>query len=112
MPENAAGVAVTRSPDRSRYEITVDGEQGGFTAYVDRGQQRIFYHTEISEAFSGRGLGSSLVGAALADVRVAGLRAVPVCPFVKKYVDNHPDAEDLVDPVTPDALAAVPARGE
>lgn len=112
MPEHPAGVTVTRSPDRQRYEIAVYGEQAGFTAYVDHGQQRIFYHTEISDEFTGRGIGGSLLSAALADVRAAGLRAVPVCPFVKKYVDNHPDVKDLVDAVTPDTLTAVPARGE
>lgn len=110
MSEEPTEVAVTRSTDRDRYAITVDGQQAGFTAYVDRGGQRIFYHTEIGEDFGGRGLGSTLIGRALADTRAAGLRIVPVCPFVAKYLKSHHDVEDVVDSVTPDALATVRER--
>lgn len=44
---------------------------------------------------------------ALADTRTAGLRIVPVCPYVAKYVQTHHEVDDLLDPVTPAALAAV-----
>lgn len=101
---------VTRAAARDRYEITVDDQLAGFTAYVDRGGQRIFYHTEIGEDFGGRGLGSRLIGGAVADTRSAGLRIVPVCPFVKSYVEKHSEVDDIVDAVTPDALAAVPEQ--
>jgi hypothetical protein len=32
-----------------------------------------------------------------------------VCPYVKRYVGRHEEYADLVDPVTPDAVAAVRA---
>lgn len=107
MSEESTDVAVARSADRDRYEITVDGQQAGFTAYLDRGGQRIFYHTEIGADFGGRGLGSTLISHALADTRAGGLRIVPVCPFVKKYLESHHEVDDVVDKVTPEALAAV-----
>lgn len=110
MSDNPTDVDVARSSDRDRYEITVDNQPAGFTAYVDRNGQRIFYHTEIGEDFGGRGLGSTLIGHALADTRAAGLRIVPVCPFVKKFLTSHHDVDDVVDAVTPDALAAVRER--
>ncbi len=110
MSDNAPGVEVTRSDERDRYEITVEDQRAGFTDYVDRNGQRIFYHTEISEEFGGRGLGGTLIGHALTDTRTAGLRIVPVCPFVKKYLESHHEVDDVVDRVTPDALAAVRER--
>ncbi len=110
MSEESAEAAVARSSDRDRYEITSDDRLAGFTAYVDRGGQRIFFHTEIGEDFGGRGLGSVLISRALADTREAGLRIVPVCPFVKKYLESHHEVDDVVDKVTPDALAAVRER--
>jgi uncharacterized protein len=58
----------------------------------------------------GRGLASALISQALADTRAAGLRIVPVCPFVKKYLTRHHEVDDVVDAVTPDALAAVRQR--
>lgn len=110
MSNDSSEIAVTRPSGRDRYEVTVDGQQAGLTAYVDRGGQRIFYHTEIGEDFGGRGLGSTLISHALADTRAAGLRIVAVCPFVKKYLENHHEVDDVVDKVTPDALAAVRER--
>ena len=52
---------VRRNDDKSRYELHVDGELAGFALYTDKGDQRIMYHTEIFEAFGGRGLSSVLV---------------------------------------------------
>ena len=110
MSHDETEIVVARSGDRDRYGLTVDGQQAGFTEYIDRGGQRIFYHTEIGADFGGRGLGSALIGRALADTRAADLRVVPVCPFVKKYLESHHEVDDVVDAVTPDALAAVRDR--
>jgi uncharacterized protein len=107
MADNATDVVVMRADERYRYEIITDDQLAGFTAYVDRDGQRIFYHTEIGETFGGRGLGRTLVSRALADACDAGMRVVPVCRFVKKYLENHHGTADIVDAVTPDALAAV-----
>lgn len=98
---------VRHAPDRSRYEIDVDGGPAGFTAYIDRGEQRILFHTEIGEQFGGRGLAGKVVAYALTDTRASGLRIVPVCPYVAKWVTTRHDFDDLLDPVTPAALAAV-----
>lgn len=94
-------IAVSADKERNRYEITVDGAPAGFTAYVDHGGQRIFHHTEIGEQFSGRGLASRLIAAALTDTRSQGLRVVPVCTFVAAYVTKHHDFDEILDPVTP-----------
>jgi hypothetical protein len=100
---------VANVPQRQQYEITVGGEQAGFSAYVDRGDQRIFYHTVVEDRFAGRGLAGKLVSAALTDTRAAGKRAVPACPYIAKYVKSHHDFDDILDPVTPAALDAVQA---
>ncbi|GAA3160563.1 MULTISPECIES: GNAT family N-acetyltransferase [Streptomyces] len=86
----------------NRYVITVDGEPAGFTAYRDRGGQRVFFHTEIDDRFAGRGLASTLVTEALADVRGSGKRVVPVCPYWAAYIGKHPEAADVTDPVDAD----------
>lgn len=100
---------VRNIPERHQYEITVDGEHAGLEAYVDVGDQRVFYHTEIDDKFGGRGLAGELVSAALTDARAAGKRIVAVCPYVVKYVKQHHDFDDILDPVTPEAMAAVEA---
>lgn len=110
MPETPDGTNVRHVAEANHYEITVAGEHAGLKAYVDAGDQRIFYHTEIDDKFGGRGLAGVLVSAALTDARAAGKRIVPVCPYVAKYVKTHHDFDDILDPVTPDALAAVEAQ--
>lgn len=105
----AAGPGVTHVPDRQRYEIAADDERAGYAAYVDAGEQRIFYHTEIDPQFSGRGLAGSLVAAALTDTRQAGGRVVAVCPFVAKYLQRHHEFDDILDPVTSATLDTVRA---
>ncbi|EOM75150.1 N-acetyltransferase [Rhodococcus rhodnii] len=97
-----------------RYEVHADGTLAGFTEYVDRddatkGAQRVFYHTEVDQAFAGRGLAGTLVGRALADTAASGRRIVPVCPYVAKYVESHHDFDEVLDKPTPAALADVRA---
>jgi predicted GNAT family acetyltransferase len=104
MSQPSATPVVERVDARHRYEILVDGKRAGLTAYRDRDAQRVFYHTEVDDAFAGQGLASQLVQEALTDVRESGKRIVPVCPFVAKFLKRHEEFADLVDPVTPDVL--------
>ncbi|MQY36528.1 hypothetical protein SRB17_45300 [Streptomyces sp. RB17] len=104
MSQPSAAPTVERNAVKNRYEILVDGERAGLTAYRDRGDQRVFYHTEVDEAFAGQGLASRLVQEALTDVRESGKRIVPVCPYVAKFLNKHEEFADITDPVTPDVL--------
>lgn len=95
-----------------RFEIAVDGTRAGLTQFVDSDGQRIFFHTEVSDEYAGQGLAVELVTQALDATRASGLRVVPVCPYVKRFVEKHQEYADLVDPVTPAALATVRATQE
>ncbi|MFZ3561678.1 GNAT family N-acetyltransferase [Streptomyces sp. BH055] len=102
---------VEHRPDEQRYVITVDGERAGLTEYRDRDGQRVFFHTEVDDRFAGQGLASILVTEALADVRAAGKRVVPVCPYWAKYVKKRAEeTADVVDAVTPEILNWVRGR--
>lgn len=83
-------ITVERNDEKRRYEVRQGDTVAGFTLFRadDRGRL-VFPHTEIDPAFSGRGLGSVLVGRALADVAARGETVVPVCPFVVKYLHTH-----------------------
>jgi predicted GNAT family acetyltransferase len=87
-----AGPTVTDAPERSRFEIHVDGRLAGFAQYRLKGADLlVFTHTEIDDAYGGRGLGSVLVRAALDSARSRGLPVRPDCPFVRAYIARHPD---------------------
>lgn len=102
MATDKTGAPTTVTQESDRFSIGVDGRQAGFTEYTDRDGQRIFTHTEVADAFEGRGLATILVGEALQATRDAGLRIVPVCPLVVAFVRKHHEFDDVVDPTSPD----------
>jgi predicted GNAT family acetyltransferase len=90
-------IATANNPEASRYEARIDGDLAGYAEYLLRDGQIVFTHTEVADAFEGRGVGSVLVRAALDDVRETGGRSVvPRCPFVRSWIEKHPDYEPLV----------------
>jgi predicted GNAT family acetyltransferase len=92
-----ADVETQKNESENRYEAYVDGELAG-SAYYDLDDQRIvFTHTEVDDAYEGKGVGSALARFALDDVRSEGThRVVPRCRFIKGWIDRHPDYEDLL----------------
>lgn len=87
---------IVDNPAEQRYEIRVDGELAGFTQYRQRPSGLAFIHTEIDDRFEGQGLGGKLISFALDDARSRGLAVLPFCPFVKGYIERHPEYLDLV----------------
>jgi predicted GNAT family acetyltransferase len=78
-----------------RYELAVDGQMA-IAEYRLRPGRISFTHTEVPDALGGRGIGKRLVKAALDDARAQGLKVVPICPFVKHYIETHPEEQDLL----------------
>ena len=94
-----ADTEVTRNDAEQRYEVRVDGALAG-SAYFDLSDDLIsFTHTEVDDAYEGKGVGSALARGALDDVRADGRRKVlPRCAFIAGWIARHPDYQDLVDP--------------
>jgi predicted GNAT family acetyltransferase len=90
---------VRDNPEKSRYEIYDDGELAGFSDYQLGKDMIAITHTEIDEAFGGKGLGKMLATDMLADVRTRGLALRPFCSYVRKVVErNTGQYLDLVRP--------------
>jgi predicted GNAT family acetyltransferase/glutaredoxin len=82
-PEDADVVNV---PAESRYELRVGDRVIGEVAYELHDNSVAFTHTEVDKACEGRGFGTRLVRDAVAESEAAGLRVVPLCPFVRAYL--------------------------
>jgi predicted GNAT family acetyltransferase/glutaredoxin len=91
-----ADAEVVDVPEKSRYELRLDGHLIGLAAYQRRDERIAFTHTEVDESCEGRGFGSRLAAAALEDARRQGLEIVPLCSFIAHYVEQHPEYEELV----------------
>jgi uncharacterized protein len=89
-------LSVRDNPEAGRYEL-VDGDRVvGVATYERRGDTWVFTHTEVDPDEGESGLGSTLVRRALEDVRARGGRVVPQCPFVRGWIERHPEYADLV----------------
>lgn len=90
-------VTVTDNRESRRYEAFLDaGVVAGFARYRLRDDAIVFTHTEVDDAFEGRGVGSALAREALDDARERGLSVVPRCPFIRSWIESHPEYADLV----------------
>ena len=78
-----------------RYELEVEGHLAT-EHYKLNGNVITFEHTEVPKELGGKGVGSRLVQGALEQVRASGLKLIPECPFVKAWIEKHPDYADLV----------------
>lgn len=109
--ENETPITVRNAPERNRYELldgdTVIGKAHYRLHEGKQGDERIFYHTTVSEDYAGQGLAGRLVKDALDDTLAVGIGVVPVCPYVIVWVRKHPDYQPRMTAVTPEHLAAV-----
>jgi predicted GNAT family acetyltransferase len=90
------GADVRDNPERSRYELVVDGEVIGFADYDVDGDVVVMPHTEIAPNRRHQGFGAILVQGALDAIRASGRRVVARCWYVADFIDHHGDYADLV----------------
>lgn len=86
---------VTNNEAEQQFELEVEGHKA-LAAYSIEGGRISFTHTEVPQALEGQGVGKRLVAGALEQVRAQGLKVVPLCSFVRHYVETHPETQDLL----------------
>lgn len=79
---------------RHRFEIALDDA----TALVDYklfAGGIAFMHTEVPKAFEGRGIAGTLARHVLDYAKANGLKVKPYCPYIKSYIDKHPEYQSI-----------------
>ena len=89
-------VEITDVPDERRFEARIDGVPAGRAEYILAEGLIVFSHTEVEPEFEGRGIGSALARYSLDDARRRGLAVLPVCPFYRAFLADHPEYADVV----------------
>ena len=97
-------MAVRNNTRSHRYELEIDGSLAK-AWYRENGDVITFTHTDVPEALSGRGVGSTLAKGALDAVREAGQKVVALCPFISAYLKKHREYDDLVVKAADDGKA-------
>ena len=87
---------VRNHPESLRYELLLDGDRLGFIDYAIDGDTIDLLHTEVQKDRTEAGLGGTLVRGALDQIRAdSNYRVIPSCPFVKRWIGEHPEYADL-----------------
>ena len=86
------------NPDKHRFEADLGNGHVAIAEYNLLSHIIMFTHTEVPEAFEGRGVGTKLIEFALAAARERGLQVIPICPFLAAYMQEHGEVQDLLTP--------------
>ncbi|MDD7465242.1 MAG: GNAT family N-acetyltransferase [Actinomycetaceae bacterium] len=94
VDKTGAEVEVVRDNAQYAYvEKRVDsGEEVGRSYFVpapNEDNTLIFFHTEVDDAYQGRGLAGVLVRAVLDDLIAHGTTIVPSCPLFAAHLKKH-----------------------
>lgn len=79
------------------YTAYLDAQAAGRASWVLVHQDTVLLpHVEVPEQLHDLGIGSLLVRRAIEDARTEGNTVLALCPYVRRWVDLHPDSRDVV----------------
>jgi hypothetical protein len=73
-----------------RYVLREGGAEAELVYVID-GDRMTLVHTGVPDEWGGHGIGGRLVRAALARAAVNELTVVPLCPFARRWLEDHSD---------------------
>lgn len=91
MSDEPGKTEVVKDENRRRYTILVDGKAVGSADFLERATTVELPHTYVDPARRGQGLAGILIRHALDDIIASGRKVVPTCPYVRAWLDSHPD---------------------
>ena len=82
---------------RGSFFLEDNGTQIGEMQYMFAGPRKmVIIHTEVNEAYKGRGLGRWLVKANVDNARERDKKISPLCIFAKKILEETPEYADVL----------------
>ena len=78
----------------NRFEVEL-GKENAVLIYMIKAGLFIIMHTEVPEAFEGRGIAAGMTKAALEFARENGLKVRSYCSYATRYLERHAEYRDL-----------------
>lgn len=86
---------VVDNKEKNRFETEIEGHEA-FIEYSVKPNIIVLKHTEVDKALAGKGVGSEMIEAVLLQVELRGLKVIPECSFVARYIEKHPEWKSIV----------------
>lgn len=100
MSESSPEYEVVLDESKKRFELVEEGHTARVNYVMLSPTSIIFTHTVVPFALKGRGIGSYLARYVLDYARENNLNVIPQCPFIRSYIERHPEYDDLVQKST------------
>lgn len=89
-------ISVEHDKEQHQFFSIVEGKKAllDYTALPD-GKTLDYTHTFTPPALRGRGIAGQIVKFALDYARAHHYKVIPTCPFVRSYIEDHPEYKSL-----------------
>jgi uncharacterized protein len=82
---------------KGRFAAMDNGTEAGHITYSKAGDTTLILdHTEVNDAYRGKGIGKIIVMHIVEVARKEGLRILPLCPFAKAVFDRTEEIRDVL----------------
>lgn len=95
MEVDLGALVIRNNEADGQFEVEVDG-QLALLEYVLSETTIIYPHTLVPPEIEGHGIAGKLSEHAMEYARERRLTVVPLCPYVRAYLRDHPEYDDLL----------------
>jgi predicted GNAT family acetyltransferase len=97
MSDDLPEIKLEDSGSKGRYFLRAPQGAVAEMTFSKVGEHMIIIdHTEVPDAFRGQGVGLRLVTRAVEDMRSAGKKIIPLCPFANAQFRRHKEWADVL----------------
>ena len=84
-----ASIKTSKNEQEHRFELIVDDLIAFIDYKVGKSGAMYLIHTEVPKELEGKGVGHKLVRESLNLIEEANMKIIPLCPFIKSFLQNH-----------------------
>ena len=86
---------VIDNKEMNRFETEIDDHQA-IIEYSVMPNILSLNHIEVDKELAGKGVASEMTETVLLQIEQRGLKVIPICPFIKKYIQKHPEWNSII----------------
>ena len=97
--DECGGFTVHEQSDMQRFELRRDDEVVGYARFREHGDAVVVPHVETLREHRGQGYAGRLMDGIVDHLRSTGRTIAPHCSFAASYIREHPEHDDLLQPL-------------